>query len=114
MVRFVSIRYILLCFFFNIECSFGTTCCTSRDNKETTEDIESKSPLGYGDFSANGGSNGSSSDGGSDCELSDNDSDYYASSECDSDSENELKELSIDKSINIDKSSIFINIICSH
>ena len=33
-VRFVYIRYILFCFFFNIECSFGTTCCTRTKIQE--------------------------------------------------------------------------------
>ena len=51
-----------------------------RDIKETTERIESKNPMGYGDFPENDGSNGGSSDNGS----------GYASSECDSDSESEL------------------------
>ena len=58
-----------------------------QDVRETTEDVESKGPMGYGGFSTNYCNNDSSSDGGSG--SSDNGSDY-ASSECVSDYDSEF------------------------
>ena len=58
-----------------------------RDVRETTEDVESKGPMGYGGFPTNDCNNDSSSDGGSG--SSDNGSDY-ASSECVSDYDSEF------------------------
>ena len=104
-----------------------------RDVRETTENVESKGPMGYGGFPTNADcNNDSSSDGGSG--SSDNGSDY-PSSECESefdsgsssddesDSENEqnainkISELSIGMSIMFCQSEttdpIFSNIVCS-
>ena len=58
-----------------------------RDVRETSEDVESKGPMGYGGFPTNDCNNESSSDGGSG--SSDNGSDY-ASSEDDSNSDSEF------------------------
>ena len=58
-----------------------------RDTTQTTEDVESKGPMGYGGFPTNDCNNDSLSDGGNG--SSDNGS-YYASSEDDSDSDSEF------------------------
>ena len=59
-----------------------------RDVRQTTEDVESKGPMGYGGFPTNDCNNDSSSDGGSG--SSDNGSDYASSESCDSDSDSEF------------------------